>query len=299
MKCIAEEINLNYAIERGIFGKGIGIAVMDTGISPHDDFTKNGNRIIAFKDILKDRISPYDDNGHGTHVAGIIAGDGFCSNKKYCGIAPKSNIISVKVLDNKGNGDVSDVILGINWIINNKEKYNIRIVNISVGSLSKNKMEEESILVRGVNSLWDNGLVVVTAAGNNGPSKNSISTPGISRKVITVGASDDYITVKFMGNRMKNYSGRGPTYSCIVKPEVIAPGSNIISCTNAKTGYTLKSGTSMATPIVSGVIALLLEKYPYMTPKDVKLKIYDTSKDLGLPKSQQGWGLIDVKKLLE
>ena len=138
-------------------------------------------------------------------------------------MAPGCSLISVKVLDQKGNGYATDVLTGLKWIRENRDRYNIRIVNISVGSLSRRDMTENSILVRGVNAAWDDGLVVVVAAGNHGPGRMTITTPGISRKVITVGCSDDHKEVDVMGSRMVDYSGRGPTLACVCKPDLVAP----------------------------------------------------------------------------
>ncbi len=312
MKRASSIIQLDSAHDRGIYGEGVGVAILDTGIYPHPDFTSGKNRIVAFYDVINGRKIPYDDNGHGTHVAGIIAGNGSESKGEYVGVAPKCNIISVKVLNHKGNGNVSDVLEGLQWVVDNKKRYNIRVVNISVGTASTDSMDEDSALVRGVNAVWDAGIIVVVAAGNNGPKPKTISTPGISRKVITVGASDDDIPVELAGTRAKDYSGRGPTQACIKKPDVVAPGSNIISC-NASRGkntfsifgnrrdysmYTVKSGTSMATPIVSGAIALLLSIYPEMTNQEVKLRIKNSTVDLGQSWSKQGWGLLNIKDLL-
>ncbi len=138
-------------------------------------------------------------------------------------------------------------------------------------------------------------MVVVVAAGNHGPAPGTVTTPGISRKVITVGCSDDDREVEVMGSRMVDYSGRGPTNACVCKPDLVAPGCGIISCCNEPGRYFIKSGTSMSTPLVSGAIALLLEKYPSMSNKDVKLRIRERAVDLGLPHNQQGWGKLDVK----
>lgn len=255
--------------------------------------------------------------GHGTHVAGIIGGNGFSSKGKYIGIAPACNFIAVKVLDHRGDGNISDVLAGLQWIIDNRKKYNIRIVNISVGTSSKDNLDENSLLVQGVNAVWDSGIVVVVAAGNNGPGPMSISTPGISRKVITVGSSDDNVAVEVFGTKTKDYSGRGPTPYCIKKPDIVAPGSNIISCNisrfmvKGRNGglkynssdnpmmYTIKSGTSMATPVVSGAIALLLSAHPEYTNREVKLKLRESAQDLGMHWEKQGWGLLNIRKLLE
>lgn len=303
-------IHLDWAHERNILGQGIGIAVIDTGIYPHTDFIKPSNRIIHFIDFVNERQAMYDDCGHGTHVSGIIGGNGSVSAGRYTGIAPKCNIISVKVLNHKGNGNVTDVINGLKWVIENKNKYNIKIVNISVGT-TKNKGEEESLLVKGVDEVWDSGIVVVVAAGNNGPRPMSIGAPGISRKVITVGAMDDNVSTEISGGKKKDYSGRGPTGSCIKKPDVVAPGSNIISCNviNATSNlfgvrrinnpYTIKSGTSMATPIVTGAVALLLSNNRALSPKDVKMKLRERAVDLGYSWTRQGWGLVDIENLLK
>lgn len=318
MNRVGDVIESHWAHERKVYGKGVGVAVVDTGIALHKDFTEGGNRVIAFKDFINQRTEAYDDNGHGTHVAGIIGGNGYSSKGKYKGVAPECNFIGVKVLDHRGDGNISDVLAGLQWVIDNRKKYNIRIVNISVGTSSKDNLDENSLLVQGVNAVWDNGIVVVVAAGNNGPGPMSISTPGISRKVITVGSSDDNITTEVYGSgRAKDYSGRGPTPFCIKKPDIVAPGSNIISCNisrysaKAKNGevrlsssespmmYTIKSGTSMATPVVSGAIALLLSVHPELSNREVKLKLRSSAVDLGQHWEKQGWGLLNIRKLLE
>lgn len=313
MNRVNDIIESRWAHQRGYYGTGIGVAVVDTGLSLHKDFTEGRNRIVAFHDALHGCIKPYDDNGHGTHVSGIIGGNGFSSKQKYLGIAPDCNLIGVKVLDHRGDGNTSDVLAGLQWIMDNKERYNIRIVNISVGTTGREKVDENSLLVQGVNAVWDQGIVVVVAAGNNGPGPMSISIPGISRKVITVGSADDNILVELAGAKLKDYSGRGPTKSCIKKPDIVAPGSNVISCNISNfivnsylmekecacpMMYTTKSGTSMATPIVSGALALLLQKYPNMTNAEVKLRLRQSAIDLGFSWEKQGWGLIHIPSLL-
>ena len=139
---------------RGITGKGVGVAVLDTGIFPHIDFE---DRIAGFYDAVSHRRAPYDDNGHGTHIAAIIGGNGRQSGGKYAGIAPGSHMIAVKVLDSSGNGYASDVLAGLSWIRRQKERLGIRIVNISVGSYAGKYMSEDSALVRGVEAAWDDG----------------------------------------------------------------------------------------------------------------------------------------------
>lgn len=296
---VKKAVRTETARQMGLTGKGIGVAILDTGIYLHPDFQ---DRVAAFQDFVGRRSLPYDDNSHGTHIAGVIGGRSFSTGGRYDGMAPGCRLIMVKVLDSKGDGTVANVLAGLRWIRAYREQYNIRIVNISVGSACKPGTGENSTLVRGVDAAWDAGLVVVVAAGNEGPGPMSITTPGISRKVITVGCSDDYKSVEVAGNRIVDYSGRGPTASCICKPDLVAPGSNIVSCNAlARRGgnlYTRKSGTSMATPIVSGAIALLLEKEPELTNRDVKLRLLSACDDCGLSRNQQGHGRLNVKKLL-
>jgi len=292
---VKQKIGYETVLLQGLTGKGIGVAVMDTGVSLHPDY---GKRVIGFADMVNRRREPYDDCGHGSHVCGIIGGSGVLSEGCYCGMAPRCNLVAVKVLDRKGNGYASDVLAGIDWLLDRKDRLGVRIVNISVGAGGRKHPREDSALVQGVNRAWDAGLVVVVAAGNNGPDRMTITTPGISRKVITVGCSDDDQEIMVGGIRMVDYSGRGPTAECICKPDVVAPGKMIVSCSARNGRYAIKSGTSMSTPVVSGAIALLLEKYPDMTNRDVKIRLMESSKDLGLPKNQQGWGLIDLNKLL-
>ena len=276
----------------GITGKNIGIAVLDTGISNHIDLNDN---LVYFKDYINMRKTAYDDNGHGSHVSGIIVGNGYKSKGRFKGIAPDSKIIMLKCLDKNGNGKIDNAEKGLDFIIDNRDRFNIRIVNISVGSIKKTDDNETERLVKAVEELWKLGFVVIVAAGNNGPDKGSVTAPGNAKSVITVGASDDNMV---LGNdRRKNYSGRGPTEICVVKPEIVCPGTGIISCNN-KNGYSAKSGTSMAVPIVSGIVALMLERKPDLTNKEIKKKMYETAIDVGLPKNHQGWGEINARRLI-
>lgn len=292
-------IGTEAARNRNLTGRGVGIAVLDTGVYPHPDFA---GRLCCFQDMVGGRKQPYDDNSHGTHVMGVLGGSGKRSGGRYEGVAPGASLIGIKVLDRDGNGSVTDLLRGLSWIRKQKERYGIRIVNISVGSVPRRETAETSALVRGVEAAWADGLVVIVAAGNEGPEARSVTTPGISRKVITVGCSDDQQSVRVGGISMVDYSGRGPTVSCICKPDVVAPGAAVVSCcvpsVRKNHYYGIKSGTSMATPVVSGAAALLLEKYPYLTPKEVKLRLLERARDLGLPRNQQGRGMVDLAALL-
>lgn len=280
-------------------GRGIGLAVMDTGAYPHPDFR---DRIAGFYDAVRGKQQCYDDNGHGTHIAGIALGDGWSSEGKCVGMAPGAHLIPVKVLDWRGSGTVEQVLAGVEYLLSKQQELKIRVVNISMGAFDEEGMDENTTLVRGVERLWDAGMVVLAAAGNNGPRPQTIATPGISRKLITVGCCDDDKETQVDGNRMRNYSGRGPTKACVCKPDLVAPGCDIISCNRmvraSDAPYTVKSGTSMSTPMVAGAVACLLEKYPYFTNAQVKLWLRDSCLRLGMPDSKQGWGLLCMEKLM-
>ncbi|RBP37600.1 S8 family peptidase [Garciella nitratireducens] len=300
----------------GLTGNGVGIAIIDTGVYPHTDLVLEKNRIIAFKDFVNNKKFPYDDNGHGTHVAGIAAGNGYMSKKRYQGMAPKANIIGVKVMDKNGSGSTSDIIAGMQWVLKNKDLYNIRVVSLSLGS-DPDLLEREDPLVKGVEALWNAGIVVVAAAGNEGPKSKTINSPGISRKIITVGASDDHSTIDTIDDTIANFSSRGPTKEKIVKPDIVAPGVEIQSLATdiqfipednvtkykfkvMKKPYTEKSGTSMATPIVSGAIALLLEKEPRLTPDEVKTRLLSTASPIkNANQYDQGKGQMNLERMLQ
>ena len=270
-----------------ITGKGVVCAVLDTGITQHPDLV---GRIVGWKDCVQGKKTIYDDNGHGTHVAGILAGDGTASDRRYQGVAPGCHLVAAKVLDRRGNGRLQDVLRALQWISFNQNLYGIRIINISVGAAAMDS-KAAARLIKAVEQAWDQGFVVVTAAGNMGPAYGSVTAPGSSKKVITVGASD-------MLDRISSVSGAGPTAECVCKPDLVAPGADVISCANKRNSYAIKSGTSMSTPRVSGAIALLLQKDPFLTNVEVKMLLRESCLDLGYPRNRQGWGKLDIQKLL-
>ena len=243
MDRVKRVIHCDRAYKMGLNGKNITVAVMDTGIAPHLDFDQ---RILHFEDFCQKKLAAYDDNGHGTHVAGIIGGSGLMSKDKrgvrlLSGVAPRVRFVVLKVLDRKGNGVTSHVLEGMDWLLKNREKYQVKILNISVGMMASAGKNEQEQLLHAVDEAWNQGIMVVTAAGNNGPKENSVTIPGISRKVLTVGSWDDNVTETGNSGRLtKNYSGSGPTECCIVKPEVLAPGTNVKSCSKDAKGYVVK-----------------------------------------------------------
>lgn len=269
-------------------GAGIGVAILDTGIYPHIDFD---SRITFFGDFLNGRKKPYDDNGHGTHVAGIVGGSGKASGGKYRGMAPGCHIAALKILDKRGNGRIQDVLKAFQWVKENRERYGIRIVNISIGTVSSQNKNSD-LLVKAVEELWDEGLIVVTAAGNMGPEPGSITAPGSSRKVITVGSSD-------LLDTSVGISGTGPTKECVCKPDIVTPGAGVISCSSEnRYGYAVKSGTSMSTPKVAGAIALMLEKDPLLSNVEIKMLLKEAATDRGYERNQQGWGELNLDVFL-
>lgn len=285
--------------EIGLTGEGVTVAVIDTGVAPHNDLIRPKNRIIGFKDFVGDKTSPYDDNGHGTHVAGIIASNGYSSNRKYVGIAPNANILAVKALDEAGSGNTSDIVSAIDWVVKTREQYNTKIINLSLGSPANNSINSDP-LVRAVEAATRAGLTVIVAAGNSGPSTKTILSPGNSPNVITVGAVDDKRTPDTSDDTIANFSSRGPTKEGLRKPDVVAPGVSIMSLSNKSSdGYVTSSGTSMATPLVSGSAALLYGKYKNLTPSQVKGLFVNSCTDLKDKYENQGAGIIDLRKLFK
>lgn len=312
-----------------INGTGINISIIDTGIDKtHPDLDDlDDNPSTNDPKVTKEKCfcsgyffwtdccpngkatddSAIDDNGHGTHCAGIAAGTGNASSGKFKGVAPGANLWAVKVLNYDGYGLTSDIIAGIQWTMdpNDDGDYSdhTNVISMSLGGYPE---DPDDPLSKAVDSAVDVGVVVVVAAGNCGPQGSfscpvlgdySISTPGTAKKIITVGASDKYDSIA-------GFSSRGPTVDFRIKPDVVAPGVNICSakanfanigtknCENDQ--YIRLSGTSMATPHVAGTVALLKQAHPDWTPEMVKSALMLTAKDLNLNVWTQGTGRVDV-----
>jgi serine protease AprX len=270
-------------------GAGVGVAVIDSGIYYHPDYAsriKVGKAFTTAKNVL-------DKYGHGTHVAGIIAGDGTASGGLYTGVAPGANLIALKIADDQGNATESDVVAALQWVNDHKAKYNIRVVNLSVNS-SDYVSYDQSPLDAACEILWFNGVVVVTSAGNKGMGSgpNLIdAAPANDPFVITVGASDENGTSSRDDDRLAPFSTFGVTLAGFAKPEIVAPGTSIYSTLSSKSSwgalypdrvqfggqYFRLSGTSMSAPMVSGVVALLLQDEPKLTPDQVKYRLIATA----------------------
>ncbi len=283
-------------------GEGVTAAVLDTGIALHPDLA---GRIAGFKDFCQKQRLPYDDSGHGTHVAGCLCGNGSCSNGLYAGIAPGCRILACKVLDRNGEGNAGSMIEAVRYVLETRRLYHTRILNISVGvgMIQDKRLEEE--LFSWLLKAWDAGIFVAVAAGNGGPAPDSISPMGLQGHLVSVGCHDGKRSSGKSG--CQDYSGRGPENGRVKKPDIVSPGTRIISC-NAwfvknrfgavKNAYTAKSGTSMAVPAVSGTAALLWEKYPHLTNEQVRERILHRAQDLGEEWGMQGWGMLHAVRAL-
>jgi serine protease AprX len=275
---------------RGAYGSGVGVAVVDTGIAGYlpDFMTAGQSRVIASA-VTNPCATDADDHvGHGTHVAGLIAGNsvgygGPVLSGRYMGVAPKANLVSVKVSDDGGDTTVLDVIYGLQFVVDNRDSLGIRVVNLSLSSAATESYRTDP-LDAAAEAAWFAGIVVVAAAGNDGTSSNSVSySPGNDPFVITAGALDDKGTSSLGDDGVPSWSSRGVTQDGFFKPDILAPGNKLVaplapngslaqlcrSCTVGRSYFRL-SGTSMATAVTSGVAALMVGNRPGLTPDQVK-----------------------------
>jgi len=268
----------------------IVIAVIDTGIdTTHVDL--DGGKVIGWYDLINGQTTPYDDHGHGTHCSSIAAGTGE-GNSIYTGVAPGAALVGVKVLDANGSGTMSGVVAGINWAVANKNTYGIEVLNLSLGTSGSSDGTDSVSMA--ANNAYANGLVVCTIAGNEGPGKYTIGSPGAAANVLTVGSMAD---VSEGGFYLCYFSSRGPTADNRIKPDIVAPGYRITAAQAGTTnGYVEYSGVSEATPLVSGTAALVLDANPSATPSEVYSYITSTAQDWG-PTGQDidyGYGRLDA-----
>src|SRR5687767_3469814 len=245
---------LTARLQYGYSGAGVGIAVIDSGIANwHDDLgasasSKTGQRVTAFVDFVNNQTSKYDDWGHGTHVAGIIAGSGYHSYGARAGIAPRANIVALKALDSEGKGRISNIIAALDWVLANRVQYNIRVVNMSLGAGVHESYNTDPLTLAAKRAV-DAGIVVVAAAGNYGKAKNgetqygAIGAPGNAPWVLTVGASNTNGTSDRSDDTIASYSSRGPTMiDFAAKPDIVAPGTGTVSlATENSLFYTTKA----------------------------------------------------------
>ena len=292
-------------VSSGDTGQGINVAVIDTGIDALPDFA---GRLVAGVDLTGDRRPFTDRYGHGTFVAGLIAGDGASSAGRYSGEAPGAGLISVKVAGPSGQTDLASVIAGVDWVIAHRASDHIRVLNMSLGfqpvtSAMRNPLD------LAVNAAWRAGIVVVTSAGNAGPFNGTIMSPGDDPLAITVGALDDMATRTVSDDEMTDFSSVGPTNpDGFAKPDLVASGRSVVSLAapgstvyeqngSARVGDAnfVGSGTSFSTAITSGAVALLLSAHPDLTPDQVKARLLANTRPgpVGNP-FVDGHGALDV-----
>lgn len=278
--------------EKGIDGRGVTVAVVDSGVARHQDF---GDRIKAFKDFGSRKRAPHDPKGHGTHVAGIILGDG----EKVDGIAPRADLVACRISSEQ------EAVQAVDWVIANKDKYSIDVLNLSLG-VSANPDPAKDDLRLAAERAVAAGLVVVAAAGNEckgGICPSTISSPGISPDVITVGVVDDKGTASHKDDKIWEKSSQGTSMEG--KPDLVAEGAAVVSILAPKSVYADRvpggsqylalSGSSQAAPMVTGAVALLLQVNPKLTPAEVKGILKDTADPLpGASKAAQGAGRLDL-----
>ena len=283
-----------WSVPSPLNGQGVTVAVVDSGIANHSDLNQAGtntSRVLHSIDLTNNGTTN-DINGHGTHVAGIIAGNGTMANGIHRGIAPAANLINVRISNGQGMTYSSELVDGLQWIFDNKDTHNIRIVNISLNSTVAESYHTGPINAA-VELLWFSGITVVVSAGNNGTAGGSstLYPPANDPFVITVGATSDRNTSYLDDDFVESFSAYGTTIEGHAKPDLVAPGRNIISLSagnnsnlaqnhpSHKSGsyYFRMSGTSMAAPTVSGVIALLLQDEPALTPDQIKYRLKATA----------------------
>ena len=276
------------------------VAIIDTGIYPHIDFLVSGrNRIVRFLDMVSSKNVIYDDNGHGTAIAGVLAGSGIVSDKKYAGVDNNTDIVVIKALDNNGETNALNILKSMQWVYDNAVEYNIRVVCMSFGS---NPIDSNDPLIAGAEALWDKGIVVVTACGNSGPDFETIKSPSASPKVISVGAMDDNrIGDEFNTDNFEvaDFSSRGPALGNY-KPDLVVSGVGVMTTSNyglSKKFYDRITGTSIATPIVAGVVCRLIRMYPKHTPDQIKNILINNCVHITGDRNIEGHGWLNLDKI--
>ncbi|GAA6184174.1 S8 family peptidase [Aliiglaciecola sp. NS0011-25] len=310
---IATQTQADLLHERGITGRGVTVAVLDSGtlmggsqgkylLRNQYDRARAFYKYNAIKS-KKTRTLNDDQNGHGSHVTGIIASSLKSEDGKFNGMAPDVYLLSVKAFDASGNGSYTDVLDGLNYIYQNRNRYRIRVLNLSLGASVQSNYWSDPIN-QAVMRLWDAGIVVVTSVGNTGSDYATVSVPGNNPYIITVGAAtDSYTPSDASDDRMTTFSSKGPSVEGFVKPEIVAFGGHISSKMNknllknknfveSETGedYHMISGTSQAAAVVTGTVALMLQHNPYLSPDDVKCRLIDSASAMTDPSTGEAYG---------
>lgn len=287
---------------QGFTGKGQTVAIIDSGIFPHPDLK---DRIVGWVDFAEGKKKPTDKYGHGTHVAGLVAGSGLKSHGAIKGVAPEANLVGVRI------ASIADAIKALSWVIENKDELNISVVNMSLGDIPSRGWKNDP-WAQATQRAIDAGLTVVVSAGNEGPDAKTIATPGILPGAITVGAIDDQGTLDPSDDALTKFSSRGPSIDGLNKPDIVAPGKRIFgplspsssfdvpTFPKAAGGYLAISGTSQATPLVTGLVTVLKQANPALTQADLQQILKDSAYHYSnLDQSSVGSGLVQADKALE
>jgi serine protease AprX len=293
-----QETNATQVWKAGGSGQGVSVAVLDSGVANDVDLTKNSNRVLVHVGFAgAESAQQPDPGGHGTHIAGTIAGDGTNSAGQFIGMAPKANVIDVQVLDARGNGRISSVLRGLEWVLAHQQQFNIRIVNMSFGAPPLVSYRFDPFAAA-AEIAWRHGLLMVAASGNTGPNSGTVASPGIDPYIITVGSTDDQATLQLSDDVLAWFSSWGTAQDSVAKPDLLAPGRKVVSilvpgstldtllpdhevvALNGSKYFRL-TGTSMSTAVVSGAAALLLEHQPTLTPDLVKKILVSTTQTFG------------------
>lgn len=249
---------------KGLTGRGVTLCVLDTGVSPHSDISIPRDRVKEFRDFVGGKEFPYDDNGHGTFVTGVAAGNGILSAGEVHGVAPQADVVSVKVISASGETGAFTILEGMQWLYDNFRRLNVKVACMSFGA---DPLASADPLKLGAEMLARSGITVVCAAGNSGV--GGLKSPGVSGEVITVGAVDENLKVA-------PFSSSG-VYQGVYRPDVYAPGVAVRGVDAGGT-YAMMSGTSVSAPYVAGACCLLHERYSALTPHEAKRIIVASSR---------------------
>jgi serine protease AprX len=330
-------VRANLAHKAGITGLGVKVAILDTGIRDLTEIKKltNGDdRNITIVDILntsnnKGQLKRNDEHGHGTHLASIITNSSLSFDRdgqpmgSYNGIAPDVDLVVIKAFDDQGQSSYMDILAAVEYVVENQETLGIKVLNLSFSAIPSSYYWDDP-LNKALMKAWDAGITVVAAAGNRGPEAMTIGVPGNTPYVITVGAaSDNYTPENLNDDFVTTFSSAGPTYEGFIKPELVAPGGHIQGVMDKKTlvretyslfndkdvdahNYFEMSGSSQSTAVTSGIVALMLQANPDLTPDDIKCRLLETAKtattetgELAFSVFQQGAGLVDAMAAIQ
>ncbi|MGH2783693.1 MAG: S8 family peptidase [Actinomycetota bacterium] len=282
-------------------GRGVGVALVDTGVAPVPDLL---DHLVAVADVTPEK-NPLDRFGHGTFMAGLLAGDGTSSEGRYTGVAPDASLVSIKVAVSDGSTTLGTVLAGLQLVHGARHMFNIRVVLLAMSAPSTVAPERDP-LSRALRKLWDDGIFVVVPAGNDGPGSGTVDSPGNDPMLMTAGAVDDLGTNDVSDDAVVDWTSRGPTTWGAAKPELAAPGAHIVSLRApgssidvqnpaARVGdaYFRGSGTSMSAAITAGVATLVLSSEPELTPDQLKQRLISDATPLpGAPSAAIGAGVV-------